>query len=284
VPGPGFEPGSIAPQATRISKLPHPGTGVWAGKVRSTYNLFAPQRDGPAVSLLRIDRRWTPVVRYAARRYRRDLRATQRRFERAISSGTSEGEAMSVLCAEQARAVLDLLNRLGYGGDRKKAPARDRLELELKVHELDEDASINFFRLFMAQRKGRPLEQVFSRRGREQTFKEADALRFRHIDELRAALKARMTAREWLSRYYGRFELGRKYREFARVQFDTTLDDEAKAAYMALLLAQVAQRTGRTKEDVLSEYNEMVRSLGIHARAEIDLDAEGSEEEAGEGG
>jgi hypothetical protein len=229
----------------------------------------------PLVSFVRIDRKWTPAVRYAARRYRRDLKRAQRKFERSVSSGTTEGEAMSVLCAEEAKAILEMLNRLGYGGDRKKAPARHRLELELRVHERDEDASINFFRLFMAQHKGQQLEQVFSRKGRERTKVEAEALRWKHIDELRASLQARDAAHAWLSQYFGRMEFRKKYREFARVQFDESLDDEAKVAYMSLLFTQIAQRTGRSKDDILSEYNEMVESLGLNvASAEIDVGAE----------
>jgi hypothetical protein len=225
------------------------------------------------VSPIHIDRKWTPAVRYAARRYRREIKRAQSKFQRTIAAGTTEGEATSVMCAEEAKAILDMLNRLGYGGDRKKAPARHRLELELQVHERDEGASINFFRLFMANRQEQALEQVFSRKGRERTKVEAERLRWTHIDELRASLQARKAAFEWMAQYFGRLELGKKYREFAKVQFDDTLDDEAKAAYMSLLFAQIAERTSRSKDDVLTEFNEMVQSLGLNvASAEIELE------------
>ena len=97
------------------------------------------------------------------------------------------------------------------------------------------------------------------------------------MEELETALKAREAAYAWLSQYYGRFEIGKKYREFSKVQFDKSLDDEAKVAYMALLFAQISQRSGRTPEDVLEEYNLMVTALGIEAdSAEILMD-EGDE-------
>jgi hypothetical protein len=225
------------------------------------------------VSPIIIDRKWTPQVRYAARKFRRDVKKARRRFERAIREGKSEGESRQTLCAEEAKTVLEMLNRLGYGGQKRRAPARQRLELELMVHEKDEDASINFFRLFMAQRKEAPLDQYFSKRGRERTAREAEELRWRHIDELRAALAARNAVHRWLSQYFGRMELAKKYREFARVQFDKSLDNEAKVTYMSLLFAQIAQRTGCQKEEILEEYNEMVQTLGLDVGSgEIDMD------------
>jgi hypothetical protein len=231
------------------------------------------------VSLIHIKPTWSPRVRHAARKYRRDLKRGQRRFEKAIAKGTSQGEATTVLCIEEARAVLDMLKRLGYGSDQPKTPARDRLELELMVHERDESASLNFFRLFMAQQKGRPLEQMFSRKGRERTKEPAQGMRQQHMGELRTALNARNLAYEWLSQYYSRMELRKKYGEFTRVQFDKGLDDEAKAAYMALLFEQIANRSGRSTEEVLEEFNQMVEALGVEATpAEIKL-PEGPEED-----
>jgi len=173
---------------------------------------------GTNVSLVRINRKWTPRVRYAARRYKRAHRKALRKFERSIKAGKSEGDAISILCAEQASIVLEMLNRLGYGGDRKMAPARDRLELEIQVHMRDEDASINFFRLFLAQRKNRPLSTVFSRKGRQRFQERAEAARWQHIKELETTLKARNAAHAWLGQYFGRLELGKKYREFTRVR------------------------------------------------------------------
>lgn len=223
------------------------------------------------MSLVVIKRSWPPRVRYAARKYKQAIRKAQRAFERSVASGTSEGEAMSDMCLQEATAVLELLKRLGYGGG-KMAPARDRLELELMVHERDESPSINFFRLFLAQQKDTPIGQAFSRRGRERTLQKAEELRWRHIEELTTALKARQAARAWLGQYYGRLEIGKKYREFTRVQFDKEMDDEAKVAYMSLLFSQIAQRSGRTPEEVLEEFNAMVAALGIGAAsAEIDL-------------
>jgi len=228
---------------------------------------------GTNVSLVRINRKWTPRVRYAARRYKRAHRKALRKFERSIKAGKSEGDAISILCAEQASIVLEMLNRLGYGGDRKMAPARDRLELEIQVHMRDEDASINFFRLFLAQRKNRPLSTVFSRKGRQRFQERAEAARWQHIKELETTLKARNAAHAWLGQYFGRLELGKKYREFTRVQFDDTMDDEAKTAYMALLFAQISQRTGRPPEEVLEEFNMMVTALGIIVTSgELELD------------
>jgi hypothetical protein len=228
---------------------------------------------GTNVSLVRINRKWTPRVRYAARKYKRAHRKAHQKFERSIKAGKSEGDAISIMCAEQASIVLELLNRLGYGGDRKMAPARDRLELEIQVHTRDEGASINFFRLFLAQRKNRPLDTVFSRKGRKRFQERAEAFRWQHIKELETALKARNAAYAWLGRYYGRMELGKKYREFTRVQFDDTMAADAKAAYMALLLTQIAQRSGRSPEEVLEEFNLMVTALGIGvASTELVLD------------
>jgi hypothetical protein len=231
------------------------------------------------VSRILIRRTWTPTVRYAARRYRRDVRRAARTYAKTVSKGGSEGEAMSVLCAEEAKAVLDMLKRLGYGGGRRKAPTRQRLELEVMVHERDESASINFFRLFLAQQKGKPLDQYFSKKGRERTRGEAEALRWKHIDELRDALRARDATYQWLSRYFKRIELARKYTEFAKVQFDEALDNDAKVTFMALLIAQIAQRTGRSNEDVLAEYNELIQGLGLDvASAEIDVGGDGPDD------
>jgi hypothetical protein len=236
---------------------------VGPGKARATYNLFALQRIHVAVSLVVIKGAWTPRVRHAARKYKRDQRRALRSFEKAVAKGASEGEAMTVLCASEAKAVLDLLNRLGYGTGKNMAKARDRLELELMVHERDVDASVNFFRLYMAQRKDAPLDQVFSKRGRKRSQEEAEALREQHIKELTQALTARTAAYNWLSRYYGRFELAKRYGEFTRVQFDESLDNEAKVAYLTLLFTQIAQRTGRSPDDVMDEFNEMVREAGL---------------------
>jgi hypothetical protein len=225
------------------------------------------------VSLVTIRRTWTPRVRHAARKYRRDHKRAFRQFEKTVAKGGSEGDAMSVLCATEAKAVLDLLNRLGYGTGKNMAKARDRLELELMVHERDADASVNFFRLYMAQKKGTPIDQVFSKRGRKRSQEDAEALRDQHIEELTQALTARTAAYNWLARYYRRFELAKRYGEFTRVQFDETLDDQAKVAYLTLLFAQIAQRTGRPPEEVLTEFNEMVSEAGlVVARAEIDVD------------
>lgn len=182
---------------------------------------------------------------------------------------------MSTLCAQEAKAVLDLLNRLGYGTGKNMARARDRLELELMVHERDPDVSVNFFRLYLAQRRDQPLDQAFSKRGRKRNQEEAEGLREQHIKELTQALTARTAAYTWLSRYYGRFELAKRYSEFTRVQFDESLDDQAKVAYLTLLFAQISQRSGKSPDQVLDEFNQMVRAAGLEVRAaDIDLDDE----------
>jgi hypothetical protein len=245
---------------------------VRPGKVRSTYNLFALQRIHFTVSLVNIKRTWTPRVRHAARRYKRDMRKAQKVFENSVTKGIHEGEAVSVMCAQEAKAILDMLNRLGYGGSKKMAKARDRLELELMVHERDSDASVNFFRLYMAQKRGKPLETMFSKRGRKRTQEEAEGMRLQHIKELTTALTARTAAYEWLSGYYSRLELAKKYGEFTRVQFDETLEDKAKVAYLTLLFAQIAQRTGRSPDEILEEFNQMVEDAGLEvSTATIDM-------------
>jgi len=236
-----------------------------------------------AVSLVTIKRTWTPRVRYAARKYRRDHKRAFRRFEKAVAKGVTEGDAMAVLCANEAKVVLDLLNRLGYGTGKNMAKARDRLELELMVHERDVDASVNFFRLYMAQKKDLPIDQVFTKRGRKRSKEEAKALRTEHMTDLNQALTARTAAYAWLSMYFSRMELSKKYGEFTRVQFDETLEDKAKAAYLTLLFAQIAQRTGRTPEEVLAEFNDMVEAAGLEVvRAEIVEDEDEGEDEGEE--
>jgi hypothetical protein len=224
------------------------------------------------VSLVVIKRAWTPRVRHAARKYRRAHKRAFRAFEKAVAKGASEGDAMAALCASEAKAVLDLLNRLGYGTGKNMAKARDRLELELMVHQRDEDASVNFFRLYLAQKKGTPLEQAFSKRGRKRNQEQAEELRAQHIKELTQALTARTAAHDWLSQYYSRLELAKKYGEFTRVQFDEDLDDQAKIAYLTLLFAQIAQRTGRTPDEVMDEFNKMVEDAGLDAVAADVLD------------
>ncbi|UCC94144.1 MAG: hypothetical protein JSW25_05650, partial [Thermoplasmata archaeon] len=68
-------------------------------------------------------------------------------------------------------------------------------------------------------------------------------------------------------------ELAKRYGEFTRVQFDESLDDEAKVAYLTLLFAQIAQRTGRPPEEILEEFNEMVSEAGLDVvTAEIAID------------
>jgi hypothetical protein len=213
------------------------------------------------VSLVKIRSGWSPAVRYAARAYRRELRRAQRRFEKRLKEGSTEGEAASALCAEEAQAVITMLRRLGYGGGRLRGRARDRVELELQVHELDVDVSLNFFRAYLAQRKDTDLHEVFSRKGRERTKAKADEIRQRHIQELQAAMKARELVREWLGLYYGRLELGKKYREFSRIQFDDKLDEGARLSYLSLLITQMANRCGRPREEILAEYQELARVL-----------------------
>jgi hypothetical protein len=227
------------------------------------------------VSLIIIRRTWTPRVRHAARKYRKDHKRAFRLFEKAVAKGGSEGDAMSALCAGEAKAVLDLLNRLGYGTGKNMAKARDRLELEKMVHERDKDASVNFFRLYLAQKKGTALDQVFSKRGRKRNQEKAEALRDEHIKELTQALTARTAAFNWLGLYYSRFELAKRYGEFTRVQFDETLDDQAKVAYLTLLFAQIAQRTGRPADEILTEFNKMVTDAGLEVvKADIKTDDE----------
>ena len=213
------------------------------------------------MSLVRIRSSWSPAVRYAARAYRRELRRAQRRFEKRLKEGSTEGEAASALCAEEAQAVISMLRRLGYGGGKLKGRARDRVELELQVHELDVDVSLNFFRAYLAQRKDLELVDVFSRKGRERTKAKADEIRLRHIQELKAAMKARELVREWLGLYYGPMELGKKYREFSRIQFDDKLDEGARLSYLSLLITQMANRSGRPREEILAEYQELARAL-----------------------
>ena len=213
------------------------------------------------MSLVRIKSNWSPVVRRAARLYKRDLRRAQRAFGRRIQEGMTEGEALSSQCAEEAQAVIQMLKRLGYGGGKPRGRARDRLELELQVHERDVDVSLNFFRVYLAQQKGKDLHEVFSRRGRERFKGQAEALHERHIKELRAALTAREAVRSWLAMYFGRFELGRKYREFCRIQFGESMDDETKLSYISLLITQIANRTGRAREEVLVEWTALARAI-----------------------
>jgi hypothetical protein len=213
------------------------------------------------VSLVRIRSSWSPAVRYAARAYRREVTRAQRRFEKRLKEGSTEGEAASMLCAEEAQAVISMLRRLGYGGGKLRGRARDRVELELQVHELDVDVSLNFFRAYLAQRKDQELVDVFSRKGRERTKGKADEIRLRHIQELRASLRARELVREWLGLYYGRLELGKKYREFSRIQFDDKLDEDARLSYLGLLITQLANRSGRPREEILAEYQELAKAL-----------------------
>ena len=213
------------------------------------------------MSLVKISSRWSPAVRYAARAYRREVARAQRRFEKRLKAGSTGGEAASTLCAEEAQAVISMLRRLGYGGGKLRGRARDRVELELQVHELDVDVSLNFFRAYLAQRKDLELVDVFSRKGRERTKAKADEIRLRHIEELRASLKARELVRQWLGLYYGRLEVGKKYREFSRIQFDDKLDEGARLSYLSLLITQMANRSGRPREEVLAEYQELARSL-----------------------
>ena len=213
------------------------------------------------MSLVRIQSGWSPVVRHAARVYKRDVRRARRAFERRIQAGMTEGEALSSQCAEEAQAVIQMLKRLGYGAGKLRGRARDRIELELQVHERDTDVSLNFFRVYLAQQKGMDLHEVFSRRGRERFRGKAEELHERHIKELRAALAAREAVRAWLAMYFGRFELGRKYRELSRIQFDASLDDEARLSYMSLLITQISNRTGRAREEVLAEWAALARAI-----------------------
>lgn len=213
------------------------------------------------MSLVRIKSSWSPAVRRAARLYKRDLRRAQRAFERRIQEGMTEGEALSSQCAEEAQAVIQMLKRLGYGGGRPKGRARDRIELELQVHERDTDVSLNFFRVYLAQQKGKDLHEVLSRRGRERFKGQVEDLHERHIKELRASLTAREAVRAWLAMYFGRFELGRKYREFCRIQFGESVDDGTKLSYISLLVTQISNRTGRAREEVLAEWTALARAI-----------------------
>ncbi len=213
------------------------------------------------MSIVRIDRRWSPKVRYAARRYRRDMKKAMRNFERRIRQGATEGQAAQVQCAEEAQAVINLLKRLGYGADRPRGSTTQRLELELQVHQLDKEASLNFFRLFLAQRKGLPLDQVFSRKGRVETLEKAEKIRAKHIEELKRTVEARKAVKGWLDLYYGPMEATKKYREFARLHFDPSIDSETRLSYLSLLITQMAERSGRDREELLEEYKALAKGL-----------------------
>ncbi len=231
------------------------------------------------MNLVRIQAGWTPVVRYAARTYKRDVRRAQRAFERRIQEGMTEGEALSSQCAEEAQAVIRMLRRLGYGAGRLRGRARDRLELELQVHERDPDVSLNFFRVYLAQQNGMDLHEVFSRKGRERFKGKAEELRERHVKELRSTLAAREAVRAWLARYFGRFELGRKYREFCRIQFDESLDEGAKLSYMSLLITQIANRSGRERGEVLAEWTALARAIASARAPDTPVPADVAEPE-----
>jgi hypothetical protein len=213
------------------------------------------------VSLVRIDRHWSPKVRYAARKYRRDMKKALRNFEKRIRQGATEGQATQVQCAEEAQAIINLLKRLGYGADKPRGSTTQRLELELQVHELDKEASINFFRLFLAQRKGMPLDRVFSRKGRVETLEKAEKIRAKHIEELKRTVEARKAVKGWLDLHYGPMEARKKYREFARLHFDPSIDGQTRLSYLSLLITQMAERSGRDREELLEEYKALAEGL-----------------------
>jgi hypothetical protein len=138
-----------------------------------------------------LDDGWSPTVRRLAQLYRDAVRQAGKDARRRIGDGGDEEEALAVQCAEEALAVVSLLQGLGKGGtDPDQVRSSGRYVLELQVHVRDAEVSRNFFRLAKAADGKEPLDALFSREGRTASTEAAEARRVERVEDLREAIEA----------------------------------------------------------------------------------------------
>jgi len=138
---------------------------------------------------LSIKSNWSHDVRRAAARFRTALRASDRTLQLRLELGKDEEEALLQKAAEEALALIELLQDLGYGSREREGHGVDAIDLELKVHDSYQDASRNLFRCIIAARKGSALGEALTRKGRLDSGEEAEELRTGHVGAIRAALE-----------------------------------------------------------------------------------------------
>jgi hypothetical protein len=132
---------------------------------------------------------WSHAVRRAAIRCRTTLGASDRILQLRLELGRDEEESLLLKAAEEALALVELLQDLGYGSGGTEGHGADAVDLELSVHDGHRDASRNLFRCIIAARQGSSLRDALSMRGRLDTAEEAEALRTEHVARLRKALR-----------------------------------------------------------------------------------------------
>jgi hypothetical protein len=143
-----------------------------------------------------IDANWTPEVRSAAMALRRGLNSSRRNLNLQIGQGLDEERALQLASAEEALAVTRLMLRLGHGSRAPPELGRDEVQLELRVHEEEGDASISFFRALEAARSGSSMEIALSKEERLRSSDLAKERRDERIQVLSEALALLMEARE----------------------------------------------------------------------------------------
>jgi hypothetical protein len=132
---------------------------------------------------------WSQAVRRAAIRCRTALGTSDRILQLRLELGRDEEESLLLKAAEEALALAELLQDLGYGSREKERYGVDAVDLELEVHNGHKDASRNLFRCIIAERQGSSLRAILSKRGRLDTAEEAEEMRTEHVARLRAALE-----------------------------------------------------------------------------------------------
>jgi hypothetical protein len=143
-----------------------------------------------------IDANWAPGVRSAAMALRRGLNSSRRNLDLRIGQGYDEERALQLASAEEALAVTRLMLRLGHGSRVPPEMGWEEVQLELRVHEEEGDASLSFFRALEAARSGDSMENALSKGGRLRSVDMARQQRNERIQMLSEALALLMEARQ----------------------------------------------------------------------------------------
>ncbi len=149
-----------------------------------------------------VEPEWSGGVRKAAARVRADLGASRRRLQLRLDQGSDQEGPFSQKGIEEALAMVKLMKALGYGSRDREGHGLDAVDLELAAHLTHPDASRSYFRAVIANRRGIPLTQVFSKEGRLKSREEAESLRREHVERLCDALGEEPEAELFLSPDY----------------------------------------------------------------------------------
>ena len=192
-----------------------------------------------------LDGDWSPTVRRLAQLYRDAVKRAKKGAQLSIRRGAEEDEALAVLCAEEALAVVSLLQGLGRTKQQRGAGrSSGRYELELQVHASDAEISRNFFRLVLAEDGREHLDDVFTRDGRRRTKDAAEARRQERVEDLRDVIEAWRDHEERIKEDRLPWDKERRKSEKGRLPMPPRLRHRSSLAHMVAQLKRHLKMVG----------------------------------------